>query len=99
MAIDSTGAVWVVGTTDPVMSTSPLGRWDAFVARYDAAGGLLWVKQLGDDYPVMDDLSDIVVDAAGYGVAAGSTATPDPQVGGILRANVVLLRIAPDGTY
>lgn len=98
VAIDSTAAVWVVGSTDPSTSTS-LGRMDAFVARYDAAGGLLWAKQLGDDYPVADYFVKIVVDAAGYGVAAGTRSAPDPQVVEGRRRNVLLLRIAPDGTY
>jgi hypothetical protein len=98
VALDATGAIWVVGTT-AVPNITPLIRTDAFVARYDAAGNLLWSKQLGAGAPLSEDLKDIAIDAAGYGVATGSTDAPDPVNGGILSANVVLLRIAPDGTY
>lgn len=45
---DSTGDIYIAGsTTGGLYGGSQSGFYDYFVARYDASGNLIWVKQLG----------------------------------------------------
>lgn len=92
---DGAGAVWVggnvmMGTLDPSQPGSDSGQ--AFIARFDAAGTPLWIRQflwgdLGGDY-----LVDLRLDPAGYGLGMVN-----------IHASLSfhyswLVRIAPDGT-
>src|SRR5688572_17179522 len=48
-APDSSGGVLVTGVTNGDLVGSSAGGDDAWVARYDSAGNLLWIRQLGSD--------------------------------------------------
>jgi len=69
VAVDAAGNVVVGGrffaTADfgggPV--TSPANNWQAFVAKYDPAGALLWMRSLGDVYE--ERVTYVDVDGAG----------------------------------
>jgi hypothetical protein len=72
---DAAGNVYVCGffsgTSDfsGTSLTAPNGYFDAFLAKYDPSGNLMWVKQGGDDY---DDVAwSVTVDNAGKIYVAG----------------------------
>jgi uncharacterized repeat protein (TIGR01451 family) len=84
IAVDETGNVYVVGTSG-VAWGSPLspfgGKVDAFVAKLDSAGALLWMTFLGGSGA--DSGRDIAVDGNGdvyvVGTAGGTWGSPvDP---------------------
>ncbi|HWS86108.1 MAG TPA: SBBP repeat-containing protein [Pyrinomonadaceae bacterium] len=93
MAVDSSGAVYVVGTAEAFMGELPAtpgafqtarrGLTDAFVAKLDPAGtSLNYLTYLGGtDQGGFDGLSDrgygIAVDAAGNAYVTGTTETRD----------------------
>jgi len=91
IAVDATGHVWVAGVTEPSgfpFLGPPLpagGGMEAFVARFDASGQLLWASALGGSGD--DEALAISVDAAGNAYVAGLTRVrfegpPDfPRVG------------------
>jgi PKD repeat protein len=57
------------------ISLTSLARLDLFIAKYDAAGNVLWAKQAGGDNQTYDDRMDgIAIDAAGNVVITGSFA-------------------------
>ncbi len=47
IAVDGLGNVYVSGSTAGDLSEPLMGGSDAFVAKYDSAGDLLWIQQLG----------------------------------------------------
>jgi len=52
-ATDGSGGVFVSGDTRGSLGAANAGSWDAWLARYDAAGNQLWARQLGtftDDF-------------------------------------------------
>ncbi len=46
-AVDSTGNVYLTGWTESILGESSAGSWDAWIAKYDPTGNLLWTQQLG----------------------------------------------------
>jgi hypothetical protein len=44
---DGLGSVYISGHTGGSLGGANAGGWDAFVSKYDAAGSLLWTRQLG----------------------------------------------------
>ncbi len=97
LATDAAGNVYVSGyTTGPLYGTSPLGNRDYFLAKYDAAGNLLWGKH--DGTSGHDQGWGAATDAAGNVYVAGET-------GGSLNGNayqglldVFLTKYDPAGT-
>jgi hypothetical protein len=59
VSVDGLGNVYLVGTTEGNLSGTNAGGFDAFVAKYDAAGNVLWLEQFGTPY-----------DDTGYGISA-----------------------------
>ena len=95
VALEPSGAVWIAGRTwGQLPGATSLGGADGFVARYGPDGTLLWTRQVGG--PFDDALEDVTLDAAGHGVAAGSQARDDAAY---VDRDVLLVRIAPDGTF
>jgi hypothetical protein len=47
IATDSKGNVYLTGWTDGDLGSPNAGSWDAWVAKYDTNGNLLWTNQLG----------------------------------------------------
>jgi hypothetical protein len=80
-AVDATG-VYVAGETVGRLGASSLGASDAFIRKYDLAGGLLWTRQFGTsrvDYAnnVVVDATQIYVVGATFGHFAGETQRGD----------------------
>ncbi|MCT7955508.1 SBBP repeat-containing protein [Laspinema palackyanum] len=46
-AVDSTGNIYLTGWTQSTLGGSSAGSWDAWIAKYDPTGNLLWMQQLG----------------------------------------------------
>ena len=48
ISVDSTGNSYLVGATEGVLpNNNKLGNTDAFIAKYDAGGTQIWIKQFG----------------------------------------------------
>jgi hypothetical protein len=71
VAVDSAGRVYVTGDTEGDLGGLSAGRKDAFLAKFDASGALLWVRQAGS--AADDDGFGVAVDAAGDACVSGST--------------------------
>lgn len=72
VAVDPSGSVYAVGATSGTFSLNiSSGASDAFVAKYDLSGGLIWLRQFGtwrDDEAVA-----VAVDTAGAVYVAGNS--------------------------
>jgi len=104
-AVDSLGNVYVAGNTwgtidpthpnpDPTASTA-----DIFIAKYNAAGILQWIRQLGS--PLDDYATGIAVDNTGNVIVVGYTfgdlflpGNKDPQK---LSTDFFILKLDPNG--
>lgn len=75
--IDSFGNYFVAGVTTGALVGPNAGGADAYIAKYDAAGTQLWIKQLGS--AVTDASTSVVTDAGGNVYVAGIT---DGAIGG-----------------
>ena len=71
LAPDGAGGVFVGGTTEAGLTMPAQGGPDAWVARYDKDGGLLWLEQVGS--LGVDEVWASACDHAGGVVVAGST--------------------------
>jgi hypothetical protein len=71
VAADGLGNVYFTGSTQGELSGPNAGESDAYLAKYDAAGNLLWVRQLGSSF--RDTGQDVSVDALGNAYIVGST--------------------------
>jgi len=86
IAVDAAGNAWVTGGTNSAgwafggFDTEPNGGRDAFLAKIDDSGNILWVTYLGGS--VNDEGRDVAVDAAGNAWVTGWTRSPDWVVGG-----------------
>lgn len=103
VATDSGGNSYVVGTTDSDLDGAGSqvfgGGYDAFIVKYDAAGTLVWIRQLGNvDF---EEARGVAVDGSDNVYITGST-TGDidnvgtPVAGGA--ANVFLAKYDASGT-
>jgi hypothetical protein len=71
VAVDNTANVYVGGSTSGTFAgQGSAGEADAFVARFDASGNMLWVRQFGTSGP--DGVNAVGTDAAGFVYVAGS---------------------------
>ena len=79
VAVDPTGNVFVAGDTNGILAGQRYagGDSDAFLAKYDASGDLVWQRQFGG--PGADKINGIATDVAGQvlvtGVATGALPT------------------------
>lgn len=72
LTLEPTGYVFIGGNTNGQLGTDPnAGSADAFLARYDAKGEQLWLKQIGSDQ--YDKISALQADTRRAIFAAGST--------------------------
>lgn len=68
---DGLSGLYVTGTTTGALGGPAAGGLDAFIARYDASGTLLWTRQLGGtDYDVANA---VTVDGQGNAYICGKT--------------------------
>lgn len=70
VAPDGTGGVVIVGHTTGDLAGVNVGGQDVFIARYDAGGTQLWIRQMGS--PEDDQPNDVALSADGV-VMVGST--------------------------
>jgi Beta-propeller repeat len=70
-APDSSGGVLVTGVTSGDLAGTSAGGDDAWIARYDSAGNLLWIRQLGSDGS--DEVYAAAADGAGGVYISGWT--------------------------
>jgi hypothetical protein len=76
---DGAGNVFIAGFTEGVLNGNAMqGARDAFVAKYDASGSLVWQRNLGDASTYTTG-SSLAVDSAGNAVIGGYT---DAGLGG-----------------
>ena len=73
-APDGAGGVYIAGSTSGVLNAPSGGSFDAFVARYDAQGNLLWARQFGSTS--WDFAFAAATDGAGGVFIAGSVLGP-----------------------
>lgn len=73
VATDGAGNVFIAGFTEGVLNgNAMLGARDAFVAKYDASGSLVWQRNLGTASTYTTG-SSLAVDAAGNAIIGGYT--------------------------
>lgn len=73
VVVDPGGNVLVAGST--FVGTIQTGQWEAFVRKYDAFGGLLWVRQFGtaEAFAVaVDSLGNVLVAGRTFGAFSGN---------------------------
>ncbi len=70
-AVDSDGNTYMTGTTEGELGGPASGNLDIFLAKYDAAGTQLWVRQIGT--PAYDYAFGMAVDAVGNAYVTGVT--------------------------
>lgn len=95
VAFDAWGNVFVSGGTTGDLDGANAGSFDAFVAKFDGAGALVWVRQLGS--PAYDYARDVAVSPAGEVTLVGYTAGQlgaTPNAGG---NDVFVARWTTDG--
>ena len=82
VAVDGAGNAYVSGSTAGDLGGPSAGGKDAFVAKYDASGALLWTRQLGT--PANDGGGKMAAADAGKAYVSGSTAgdLSGPSAGG-----------------
>lgn len=69
---DSQGNSFLVGNTSGVLpGNTRVGNTDAFIAKYDAAGNRLWVRQFGT--ALADQAQSVAIDADGNAYVGGLT--------------------------
>lgn len=88
VAVNAAGDAWIAGSTRGALPGQPAAVLrDAFVARYDASGNLLWVRQFGS--PEQYDANDIAIDAVGAAYVTG--------LFGVGAGQIFVAKIGPDG--
>lgn len=84
VAVDGAGNVYICGSTTGNLARPNAGSWEAYLAKYDASGTLLWVDQFGTG---ADHGYGVDVDAAGNVYIAGDTnGSPGGQSAGSVDA-------------
>jgi hypothetical protein len=81
VAIDADDNVYIAGRTGGLLGEQHFGNDDAFLAKYDPHGHLLWLHQFGT--PNWDILSSIAADAHGNVVVTGYAADAAPPSGAL----------------
>ncbi len=71
IAVISTNSIYISGSTSGNLAGSNAGEEDVFLAKYDAAGALVWTRQFGT--PAHDYGNGIALDTAGNAYLSGAT--------------------------
>jgi len=71
LAVDAVGSRYISGVTDGSLGDTNAGDRDAFLAKYDTAGDLLWTRQLGTSEP--DFCHSVAIDSYGNAFINGYT--------------------------
>ena len=83
VAVDGSGNVVVVGSTGVWLEDASAGDWDGFVRTYDAAGNLLWTREISTGGS--ETAADVAADGSGNVVVVGRTSGSlgDASAGGL----------------
>lgn len=94
LILDASGAAYIAGLTQGTLGATNRGGRDAFLAKYDARGEALWVRQWGTEGD--DEARDIALTPSGDILVVGSTEgdLAALNAGG---QDVFLARFTPDG--
>lgn len=96
VAVDSDGSVFVTGYSEGAFEGEQnAGSWDAFLARLDSAGDLLWAREWGGDGAELAQA--VASDDAGHVYVAGYTASSLDAEGVAGGHDVFLTRYGADG--
>ena len=96
VAVDASGYVYVAGTTTGVLRGQiSAGNNDAFLAKYNPSGTLLWVRQFGSSDH--DSAYSVVVDASGAIYVAGHAGANIPGATGLFYGGAFLRKFDPLG--
>ncbi|MCF7958348.1 MAG: SBBP repeat-containing protein [Phycisphaerae bacterium] len=71
VAVDQAGNAYITGSTSGSLDGDNAGQTDAFLAKYNAAGNLLWTRQLGTSNAEVN--TAVAIDQAGSVYITGST--------------------------
>ncbi len=71
VAVDAAGNAFICGATEGNLDGINAGSHDAFLAKYNSDGNLLWTQQLGTSSA--DHAASVAVDGAGNAFISGST--------------------------
>lgn len=95
LAVDATGAVVVVGSTDGSPGAPNAGEADLFVCKLSAAGAPLWASQFGSS--TSDRGAGVAVDRDGIIFVVGTTegGLAGPHIGP--GTDVVVMKLSSDG--
>jgi hypothetical protein len=82
VAVDQTGAVYVVGETWGSLHGTSTGGWNAFIRKYNAGGGHVWTRQFGAGGGT--HANGVAVDGSGRAIVVGHTggSLGGPSAGG-----------------
>jgi hypothetical protein len=82
VVVDAYGNIYVSGWTEGNLDGSNAGAWDAFLAKFDSSGSLLWKRQIGTSS--VDYSESVAVDASGNAYISGYTegSLGGPNAGG-----------------
>ena len=94
VAIDSSGDIYITGTTKGVLAPGGSGGGDAFLAKYDTAGQHLWTTQYGG--PLNEVAVDIAADQSGNVYIAGRI-LDNPDDGPVGDADPFIVAYSRDG--
>lgn len=97
IAVDSSGAILVVGTTAGTFpGNSSSGGDDVFVAKYDASGKSLWIRQFGSGSD--DAATGVAVDSLGTAFVVGTTDGSLPgTIGSAGLTDGFVAKLTPEG--
>jgi Beta-propeller repeat len=71
VAVDAAGNAYITGQTNGVLAGSSAGSYDAFLAKFDAAGNPIWSRQIGTTS--LDSSNSVALDAHGNPYISGIT--------------------------
>jgi hypothetical protein len=71
LTVDELGDIYVSGETVGKLGVTHFGSWDAYAAKLDREGSMLWTRQIGSSGP--DSASAIIVDSERNSYIAGNT--------------------------
>ena len=94
LAVDKQGNIYTAGATDGSLAGPNAGEGDAFLAKYDANGEVLWTRQYGTI--LQDSIQGVSIDPFGNIYATGQT---DGSLAGELKGNhdAFLIKCDSDG--
>ncbi|MFG0285204.1 MAG: SBBP repeat-containing protein [Phycisphaerales bacterium JB039] len=94
VAVDGAGDLLVTGYTWGALAPPSAGSTDIFLAKYDASGGLVWMRQFGSSSG--DSSNAVALDAAGSAFITGTThgSLAAPPAGD---SDVFVMKYSPTG--